>query len=200
MKVHSMVSILAAFTTCCATVVAEPDDAQRAPEAAVALGRLLAPLATPSTARDLVGSEPWPGAQMRKNGGVVQVDFGPAAQTRCGFRGRFSLTQQADASWLVSIDELSDKGLRYWGTAEVHPDATGMMLRLDLVVLEGARGAELIVSGRIRRVAGRWRLEAEGVWNNGMTEVPVRVAQALVVPAGARRAPNRAMLTDSSFL
>ncbi|MEM7676457.1 MAG: hypothetical protein AAF449_10685 [Myxococcota bacterium] len=185
------------MTTCCATVSAEPDEAPRAPDAAVALGRLLAPLATPSIARDLVGASAWPGAQMRKNGGVVQVELGSAAEIHSGFRGRFSLTQQADASWLVSIDELSDKRLRYWGTAEVQPDASGMLLRLDLVVIEGTRGAELIVSGRIRRVAGRWRLEAKGIWNNGVTQTPVHIARSL---AESRSAPTRLPSADSSLL
>ena len=187
--------------TACATVAPDaPSTSRVAPEAAVALGRLLAPLATPSVADNLVGSSAWPGAQMREDGGVVQVDFGRPAEVRCGFRGRFSLTRQSDRSWLVSIDELSDGKLRYWGTAEVQPQANGLTLRLDLVVLEGTRGAELIVSGRIRRVAGRWRLEAEGTWNDGVSKTPVRVARGLVAKPRLTHPRNEEGPSDSSLL
>ena len=183
----------------CATVSADPPPDRTAPQAAMALGRLLQPLAS-DAAYDLVESEAWPGAQLREDGGVVQVDFGRTAELRCGFRGRFTLTRQNDGSWLVSIDELSDGKLRYWGTAEVQPDAGGLVLRLDLVVLDGTRGAELIVSGRIRRVAGRWRLEAEGVWNDGVHKLPVRVAQGLSERPRIAAPPTDGPVSDSSLL
>ncbi len=163
----------------CATVVGPASGARSAPEAAVALARLLAPLAEPANTVDLVGSGAWPGAHLREDGGVVQVDFGRSAEARCGFTGRFTLTRQSDGTWLVSIDELSDGTRRYWGTAEVEPDSQGLTLRLDLVVLEGTRGAELVVSGRIRRVEGQWRIEAIGTWNDGLRKHPVRVARNL---------------------
>lgn len=164
----------------CATVGPKAGHDGVASKAAVALGRLLAPLASPETSNDLVGSLAWPGAAVREDGGVIQVELGPRAEARCGFRGRFTVTQQTDQSWLVSVDELQDGRLRYWGTAEVQPDGHGVTLRLDLVVLDGTRGAELVVAGRIVRVAGQWRLHAEGTWNDGIRKVPVRVMRALV--------------------
>ncbi len=183
----------------CATAPPPPND-DVAPTAAVALGRLLAPLATPEVSNDLVGSSAWPGAQVREERGVVQVDFGRPAELKCGFRGRFTLTRHRDAGWRVNIDELNDGRLRYWGKAEVRPESHGLMLRLDLVVLEGTRGAELVVSGRIRRVEGRWHLEAEGTWNDGTQQVPVRVAKGLQPSPRLTRPRSPPPRTDRSFL
>ena len=194
------VSICAA----CATVVKEPTEAGSAPDVAVALARLLSPLASEAVTADLVGSNAWPGARLREDGGVVQVDFGQAAEARCGFFGRFTLTRHQDRSWLVSIDELRDGDLRYWGTAEVAPSDDGLTLSLDLLVLEGNRGAELIVSGRIRRVEGRWRIEAVGTWNDGARTQAVRIAKGLLARPSRtpppRRSPSARSASDKSLL
>ena len=188
----------------CATVTPPVSGASSAPDAAVALGRLLAPLALPANAADLQGSEAWPGAYLSEDGGVVQVVFGRSAELRCGFTGRFTLTRQSNKAWLVSIDELSDGAMRYWGTAEVLPDAGGLILRLDLMVLEGTRSAELIVSGRIRRVSGRWQIEAFGTWNDGVEKHPVRVARGIgdrpILAEPDPAPPNRTRPTDRTLL
>lgn len=197
-------AVAISICTACATVVNESDQAAAAPEVAMALGRLLSPLASEAVTADIVGSNAWPGARLREDGGVIQVDFDQVAEVRCGFQGRFTLTRHEDASWLVSIDELRDGNLRYWGTAEVAQSPDGLTLQLDLLILEGSWGAELIVSGRIRRVQGRWRIEAEGTWNNGARTQSVRIAKGLVVapqlPLPSPGSPSEPAMTDKSWL
>ena len=179
MVVRNACAVILPLVVACVSAPTTPERRLAAPDVALALGRLLAPLASPEVAADVVRSSAWPGAQIREEAGVVQVDFGRSAQLHCGFAGRFTLTRHDEQVWRVQIDELSDGRLRYWGTAEVRPDGRGLLLRLDLLVLEGSRGAELIVSGRIRRVEGRWRLEAEGVGDTGMSRISIRAARRL---------------------